>query len=217
MIAKFLTTVNVREGPSTSTDIVAKYNKDETVKYDNLIENEGKLWITYLGSSGNRRYCCARDDDGEWYIKLKNPSAPISSFSPSSSYSRSLSYSPSFSSSPSFPTSPTSITPSVSMYQKSSKHEAVRKSGCCFLCCCYLGGLNNINEADDCWYWASGSGKVDKNDAYVNVEKHGLGTEIANIYGRERREGKIVKGNNHFYVIDGAREIYNSMGIGWGH
>ena len=70
MSAKFLTTVNVRASPSTSSSVVAKYNKGETVKYDQTVENEGRLWISYIGKSGNRRYCCAKDTNGEWYIDI---------------------------------------------------------------------------------------------------------------------------------------------------
>ena len=69
-IARFLTTVKVRAGPSTSTAEVAKFWNGYTVNYDNNVENEGRLWITYIARSGNRRYCCARDTNGEWYISI---------------------------------------------------------------------------------------------------------------------------------------------------
>ena len=72
MLATFLTTVKVRAGPSTSTESVAVYKQGETVKYDKTVENEGRLWISYIGGSGNRRYCCARDVNGEVYIDLGN-------------------------------------------------------------------------------------------------------------------------------------------------
>ena len=68
MIATFLTTVNIRSQPSTNSEIVGKYYDGETVRYDQTIENEGRLWITYIGQSGNRRYCCARDITGEILI-----------------------------------------------------------------------------------------------------------------------------------------------------
>ena len=182
MIAIFLTTVRVRAGPSTTTEIVAKYCKGDTVKYDSLVENEGRLWISYIGRSGNRWYYCARDNTGEWYINIKESEK------------------------------------CDSLYQKSSRHSAVRNWGCCFLCACYLGGLNNINEADDCFDWASNCGKVRKSDSYVNAEKYSLAKEISQRYGRNYRNYKIVKGNNHFYVVDwNGNEVFNSMGFGWGH
>ena len=37
MIARFLTTVKVRAGPSTSTQEVAKYTAGETVRYDRTV------------------------------------------------------------------------------------------------------------------------------------------------------------------------------------
>ena len=72
MIARFLTNVKVRTGPSTSSSSVATYNAGETVRYDNIVKNEGRTWITYIGGSGNRRYCCAIDTNGEQYIDLGN-------------------------------------------------------------------------------------------------------------------------------------------------
>ena len=72
MKARFLTTVKVRAGPSTSTQAVATYSAGETVNYDKTVENEGRLWISYVGRSGKRRYCCARDTNGETYINLGN-------------------------------------------------------------------------------------------------------------------------------------------------
>ena len=180
MRATFLTAVKVRAGPSTSTAHVATYSAGETVNYDKTVENEGRLWISYIGGSGNRRYCCARDTNGETYIELGNSGG------------------------------------NVSLNQKSSRHPAVRAEGCCFLCTCYLGGLNNMNEADDCFAWALSQGKV-RGDSWVKY-KDALPGEIANRYGRNRRSGRIVQGNNHFYVVNaGGVEIFNSISPGYGH
>ena len=75
MLARFLTNVKVRAGPSTSSESVATYKSGETVKYDKTVNNEGRLWISYIGKSGNRRYCCAIDANGEKYIDLGNNSS----------------------------------------------------------------------------------------------------------------------------------------------
>ena len=80
-----------------------------------------------------------------------------------------------------------------------------------------MGGLNNINEADDCWSWAVNNKKVRGEDSYVLVDKYSLANEIANRYQRSRRGGTIVKGNNHFYVTNGRFEIFNSISPGYGH
>ena len=103
MIGKFLTTVKVRSGPSTSSDVVEKYNAGETVRFDRTVENEGRLWISYIGRSGNRRYCCARDVNGEVYISLGNGGGNNGG--------------------------------NVSLNQKSSRYQAVRKEGMLFLMC----------------------------------------------------------------------------------
>ena len=73
MLATFLTTVRVRAGPSISTEKVEKYCEGVIVRYDSTVENEGRLWISHIGRSGNRRFCCARDNSGEWYINIKEP------------------------------------------------------------------------------------------------------------------------------------------------
>ena len=75
MIGKFLANVKVRTGPSISSESVATYYPGETVKYDKTVHNEGRLWISYIGKSGNRRYCCAIDANGEKYIDLGNNSS----------------------------------------------------------------------------------------------------------------------------------------------
>ena len=104
------------------------------------------------------------------------------------------------------------------MLQKNSSYGAVRKEGCCFLCACYLGGLNNIEEADDCFEWATQEGKVRAEDSYVKIDKYTLASQIATKYNRTKREGNIVKGKNHFYVTDSnGNEIFNSAGPGYGH
>jgi len=65
-----------------------------------------------------------------------------------------------------------------SMLQENSSYKAVRESGCCFLCACYLGGLNDIEEADDCFDWATKKGKVKGWNSYVNIDKYTLAREI---------------------------------------
>ena len=103
------------------------------------------------------------------------------------------------------------------MLQKKSGHEAVRKEGCCFLCCCYKGGLNIIQEADDCFYWALKKKKV-KGDAYVLIDKDTFANEIAERYTRNVRPVKFVKGDNHFYLVDQyGNEVYNSVRPNYGH
>ena len=68
------------------------------------------------------------------------------------------------------------------------------------------------------WVWATSKGKVKSSDSYVIIDKNFLTGEIVNKYVRNRRSGKIVIRNNHFYVInDGGVEIFNSIYPGYGH
>ena len=105
-----------------------------------------------------------------------------------------------------------------SMLQKNSNYAAVRKEGCCFLWACYLGGLNDIDEADKCFAWAIKERKVRERDSYVNIDKYSLAKQIAEKYKRTQRDGNIVKGKGHFYVTDSnGNEIFNSIRPGYGH
>lgn len=72
--AVFLTSVKVRSGPSTSASQVALYKKGESVKYDKVVTGDGRTWISYIGGSGYRRYCCAIDKDGSTYITTSSTS-----------------------------------------------------------------------------------------------------------------------------------------------
>ena len=54
--------LNVRNKPSTSGEVVAKYYKNETVKYDLVVLTEKYVWISWIGaSSGTRRYMAVKD------------------------------------------------------------------------------------------------------------------------------------------------------------
>ncbi len=55
--------LNVRRSPSLSGQVVAQYDKGESVKYDSYIDNEGYRWISYVGKSGNRNYIARRKLD----------------------------------------------------------------------------------------------------------------------------------------------------------
>lgn len=64
--------LNVREGPSTSSAKLAKYDAGEIINSgDLLIENEGRIWLRYIGGSGNKRYVCAINNDGSKYIDIQ--------------------------------------------------------------------------------------------------------------------------------------------------
>ena len=168
--------------------LLQKKKRGDIINITDYEENEGRIWCSFE-EDGEIYYFCARDTNGEYYISEVNDS-------------------------------------NVCMLQKKSTFKAVQNEGCNFLCACYLGGLNNIEEADDCFDWASTTPlyknskkmKVDSDDSYVNMDKYALAKEIAQRYGRETRPGRVIKGKNHFYVVDNnGNEIFNSSGPGYGH
>lgn len=52
--------LNIREKPSTDSDIVGAYYRNEQVSYDYYVDNEGYRWISWIGASGKRRYMAVR-------------------------------------------------------------------------------------------------------------------------------------------------------------
>lgn len=58
--------VNVRERPTTRSDILAVYYPGEAIHYDQVLENEGLRWISYIALSGKRRYVSIGDGKSTW-------------------------------------------------------------------------------------------------------------------------------------------------------
>lgn len=57
---------NVRSEPNTNAPIVAQYQKNEPIHYDQVWEGDGYRWISYIGaSSGKRRYVACRRLSGD--------------------------------------------------------------------------------------------------------------------------------------------------------
>lgn len=191
--ARFLTNVKVRSGPSTASSQQALYTTGETVNYDSVVSGDGRTWISYIGRSGQRRYCCAIDRDGSRYVEVGSvPPVPVPRPTPSG-------------------------IDGLPFLQRQSRHPGVRGEGCMFCAACWLGGLNTIGEVDDAFDWCVAMGYVRRSDALCNgLSREPLGRKIAQHYRRSFREGcRIQPGTHHFYVVDGSgREVYNSAG--WG-
>ena len=60
--------LNVRVEPSSSSESVAKYYEGESVPYDGFVTNSECTWLTYIASSGNRRYVCGKTASGSCYV-----------------------------------------------------------------------------------------------------------------------------------------------------
>ena len=53
---KFPVNTNIRAAASTSAAIVGMYNAGQTVNYDSKVIRDGRVWLSWIGASGNRRY-----------------------------------------------------------------------------------------------------------------------------------------------------------------
>lgn len=57
---------NVRSAPNTNAPIVAQYQKNKPIHYDQVWECDGYRWISYIGAtSGKRRYVACRRLSGD--------------------------------------------------------------------------------------------------------------------------------------------------------
>ena len=65
--------LDIREGPSTSSEKVGIYNIGQIIKSGQLlIENEGNIWLKFTEVSGNTRYVIAYDKDKTPYIDVES-------------------------------------------------------------------------------------------------------------------------------------------------
>ena len=58
-------TINVRTKPTTKANAVATYSKGEYVNYDTVVIGDRYNWISYISTSGARRYMAIRDKKGD--------------------------------------------------------------------------------------------------------------------------------------------------------
>ena len=61
------TTINVRDYPSTSGNILTQYTSEDSLIYDSYVVSNGYVWLSYIASSGARRYVAWRVQDGETF------------------------------------------------------------------------------------------------------------------------------------------------------
>lgn len=194
--AHFTSNVKVRSGPSVSSEEVAQYNIGETVSYDSVVQNEGRTWISYIGSSGKRRYCCARNTNGEQYIVNISGGHSQGSVSVSGDTG--------------FPNIPK---------QKNFAQNGIAVSGCLFLALCVKGGCTNQEQCVKAFNWAVSNDFVRGHDAYVNIGRDELAQKISNRFNLPyHSDYSVVKctKRQHFYLMQNGKEIFNSAGLGFG-
>ena len=168
-----------------TTPEVAYYDAGQVIhSVLGTVENEGRTWLKYRGGSGNVRYICLRDTNGQIYINYG------------------------------YNNSETGI-PGIPK-QTAFGDNSIQKWGCCFLCTCVKGGLTTASQCVDCFNWGKNSGKL-RWDCYINCDKEAWAREISQRYGTPYHGDYIYQksGRPHFWLTQGGREIFNSMGIGY--
>ena len=61
--------LNIRNTPSTNTEVVGTYSKGEVFYYDSVFISGGYYWVSYISYSGIRRYVASRKtDNSEIYL-----------------------------------------------------------------------------------------------------------------------------------------------------
>ena len=184
--------LRVRTGPSVNTPEVAYYDAGQRINCVlGTVENEGRTWLKYRGGSGNERFICLRDINGDIFINYGQPPPP-----------------------PPPRPSETGI-PGIPK-QTTFANESLRKWGCCFFCTCVKGGLTTASQCLDCFNWGKNSGKL-RWDCWINCDKEAWAREISQRYGTPYHGDYIFQKSKrpHFWLTQGGREIFNSMGIGW--
>lgn len=192
--AKFLTDVNVRTAPSVSSSVVAMYSAGETVKYDKVYNKEGRTWISYIGASGNRRYCCAIDKDGSKYISTSSSGGGGGSTTGGATGIKGI------------------------PVQSTFSQPGLRISGCCFLAACVKGGCTTQAQCVNAFNWGVKQGLVRQSDAYVLYSASYVAQLIANHFGLTYHSDYEIIQNckgSHFYVFRNGREFFNSAGLGY--
>ncbi|HBL1561336.1 TPA: SH3 domain-containing protein [Enterococcus faecium] len=62
---------NLRDYPSTNnSNVLAQYTNGDNLIYDSYVVNNGYVWLSYIASSGARRYVAWRVQNGETYGEI---------------------------------------------------------------------------------------------------------------------------------------------------
>ena len=87
--------------------------------------------------------------------------------------------------------------------QSNSSIEVVRKSGCMFLCCCYIAN-------DQAWNLSVKKGWVNSTNSFCNVSRYNLANKLNEIYKKGIKQGLTFKNeNNHWVLYNGKNKVYS--------
>ena len=94
--------------------------------------------------------------------------------------------------------------------QGSSSIETVRKSGCMFLCCCYIANIEDIGTCDQAWHTSVSRGWVRAFDSFCLHSKYDLANKLNSIYKRGIKQNLDFKQiNGHWRLYRGGKPVYS--------
>jgi hypothetical protein len=94
--------------------------------------------------------------------------------------------------------------------QSNSSIDVVRKSGCMFLCCCYIANIEDIGTCDEAWNLSVKNGWVKSTDSFCNVSRYNLANKLNEIYKKGIRQGLTFKHEkNHWVLYNGNNKVYS--------
>ena len=94
--------------------------------------------------------------------------------------------------------------------QSNSSIDVVRKSGCMFLCCCYIANIEDIGTCDQAWNLSVKNGWVNSTDSFCNVSRYNLANKLDDIYHKGIIQGlEFKQSNGHWRLYRGKDLVYN--------
>ena len=94
--------------------------------------------------------------------------------------------------------------------QGSSSNPVIRKSGCMFLCCCYIANIHDIATCDSAWQTCVNNNWVRASDSYCKVSRYNLANKLDDIYHKGIIQGlEFKQSNGHWRLYRGKDLVYN--------
>ena len=187
--------LNIRAGPSTSSEKIGIYSIGQIINSGELlIENEGNIWLKFTIGSGNTRYVMAYDKDKTPYIDVEPHIPGPRGNSPSSRQTG-------------IPGIPFTI---------KFPDPRIQNWGDCFLCVCVKGGLTTLEQCMDCFKWGLESGKLRNSDCYIACNKEEWAKEISSKYDTTYHEDYVFQKSLHgFWLTQNGKQVFNPQGLVW--
>ena len=93
--------------------------------------------------------------------------------------------------------------------QGSSSNPVIKRSGCMFLCCCYLANIHDIGTCEQAWNICVNNGWVNPSNSYCEVSRYALANNLNDIYKKGIKTGlRFQNDNGHWCLYRGQNLVY---------